>query len=122
MSRREDGTDRFLWSYIRDLNVQPDGRIVVCGSIQQADFPVARYTVDVSLDPSFDEDGVTTVDFSAGFAEARALDLLDGGKILVAGTASEPDGGFDFALARGQDESPGGTTWLSVPLMRRAGP
>ena len=86
--------------------VQPDGRIVVAGSSADAtgsDMAVARYTRDGTLDPSFDGDGMTLVDFG-GDAVARALALQRDGKVVVAGWAIVPSGvgccAADFALAR----------------------
>jgi uncharacterized delta-60 repeat protein len=73
--------------------VQPDGRIVMAGTVTTAagdlDFGVVRFMPDGSLDTSFGSGGVVTVNLGgAGFAsgeEVRALTLDAAGNILVAG-------------------------------------
>jgi uncharacterized delta-60 repeat protein len=80
--------------------VQSDGKIVVAGiaacqestgtcSVEQdpAEFAVARYDEDGTLDASFGEDGRVTTDIGGG---ASAVALQADGKIVVAG------GGFDL--------------------------
>jgi uncharacterized delta-60 repeat protein len=88
--------------------VQPDGKIVavgtefdVDGSSVAADFAVARFNPDGSLDPTFSSDGKQTTDID-GFDEAYAMALQPGGKIVAigAGTAAIGDPGWDFELAR----------------------
>jgi len=86
--------------------VQGDGKIVVAGSSSDAtgsDMAVARYTASGLLDPSFDGDGLTLVDF--GFeSSARAVTVQPDGRVVLAGSALQPVGAgcctSDFALAR----------------------
>jgi uncharacterized delta-60 repeat protein len=78
--------------------IQPDGRIVVAGSIS-GDFAVARYNRDASLDTSFDSDGKAIVDFGS-YEEAWSVGLQRNGRIVVAGFTSLGEGNNDFALAR----------------------
>lgn len=89
---------------IYGLAIQADGKIVAAGEVNadgfgDGDIGIARYTVAGKLDTSFDGDGkvVTTVAASEG---ASALTLQGDGKIVVAGHATLPDTGNDFALLR----------------------
>jgi len=79
--------------------VRPDGKIVVAGYTFDtvalaADFALARLKPGGALDPSFSGDGKRTVDFGDD-ESIFAMELLSGGKILVAGSGSG-----SFALAR----------------------
>ncbi len=73
--------------------LQPDGKIVAVGT-SAADFALARYNTDGSLDTSFGTGGKVTTDFG-GTDQAWAAVLQPDGKIVAAGLASA-----DFALAR----------------------
>jgi uncharacterized delta-60 repeat protein len=81
--------------------VQPDGKIVVAGLSTtgglvnpDADFALARYNTDGSLDASFGGDGKVTTDLGAETDVGRAV-VIQNGKIVVAGTSDS-----DVALAR----------------------
>jgi uncharacterized delta-60 repeat protein len=75
--------------------IQADGRIVAAGrSFAGADFALARYNPDGSLDSSFDGDGRVLTDFGAD-NEASGVAIQTDGRIVVAGVS-----GGDFALAR----------------------
>jgi uncharacterized delta-60 repeat protein len=82
--------------------LQVDGKIVVAGTAlgANADFAVARYNADGSLDSTFGSGGLVTTDISAGsLDQAFAVAVQADGKVLVAGTtfgSSRPD----FALVR----------------------
>jgi uncharacterized delta-60 repeat protein len=90
--------------------VQSDGKIVVVGysslvrlpAVQpNADFLVARYNADGTLDTSFGGGGKVTTDFSGRLDIAQAVVIQHNGKIVVAGYTDNSAGtGFDFALAR----------------------
>ena len=71
--------------------LQPDGRIVVAGSLHngrnRSRFWVARLMADGSLDGTFGENGVVTTAFEGVSALADALLLTRDGKILVGGAA-----------------------------------
>ena len=78
----------------RAVVVQPDGKIVVAGSIDGrsspipaafgSDFEVTRFNPDGSLDTTFSGDGKVSINFGgADFAQAVALQA--DGKIVVAG-------------------------------------
>jgi uncharacterized delta-60 repeat protein len=84
--------------------VQPDGKIVAAGfaSLPVAGrvFAVARFDSEGARDPSFGGDGIVTTRFGDGTAAGRAVAIEADGDIVVAGTSSQPDTGWDFALAR----------------------
>ncbi|MCP4538197.1 MAG: hypothetical protein GY832_13740, partial [Chloroflexi bacterium] len=80
--------------------IQTDGKIVVVGSVNGgADFGLARYNSNGSLDTSFDTDGKVTTDFSASNDQANAVVIQSDGKIVVVGQ-SGLSSATDFALAR----------------------
>ena len=64
----------------------------------EADFALARYDPDGSLDPTFGRDGIVTTDFAAATDFAYAVALQSDGKIVAAGTSVGDT--EDFALAR----------------------
>ena len=82
--------------------IQPDGKIVAAGSnsnINSADFAVARYNTDGTLDDNFADSGTVTTDFFNGPDYAKAVAIQVNGKIVAGGTARA--GGHDnFALVR----------------------
>ncbi len=93
--------------YAFDLVVQPDGKLVVAGWASDisdpADFALARYNPDGSLDPSFGGTGLVRAGFGAfSIEEGFALLREPNGKLVVGGwAASSPlDPGVDFVLMR----------------------
>lgn len=88
------------------LAVQANGKLVVAGSTENAegsaDFLMGRYNPDGTLDPSFSEDGLLTLDLGDD-DDANALTLEPSGTIVVAGRSGSdlalirvnPDGGLD---------------------------
>ncbi|MGH9267957.1 MAG: hypothetical protein ACRD0D_07255, partial [Acidimicrobiales bacterium] len=124
--------DFFEYQMGRALAIQADGRILMAGIAfvelppnapppppnfeRYADFALARYNPDGTLDTSFGGDGKVTTDFDArvgggdeltpgypgdaSFEEANALAIQPDGKIVAAGRGSGVDSGSDFALAR----------------------
>jgi uncharacterized delta-60 repeat protein len=100
---------RYGASRAYDVAVQADGKIVAVGmrfrgNDAQNDelFAVARYLPDGRLDRSFSRDGLASVDFGFGDADASAVALQRGGKILVAGSGARNvyRTEQDFAVAR----------------------
>lgn len=71
--------------------LQPDGKIVVAGSINTGvlDYAVARFTSTGARDTTFSADGVVTADFAAGADEPHAVAVQITGKIVVAGTTNQ---------------------------------
>jgi uncharacterized delta-60 repeat protein len=89
--------------------VQPDGRIVVLGSVRTgavaSDMAIVRLMPDGAFDVSFDGDGRRLVTFGltgsdgSSYDNAGALALQPDGKIIVAGEASSANG-YDTVVAR----------------------
>jgi uncharacterized delta-60 repeat protein len=79
------------------MALQPDGKLVVVGD-SDANFALARYNPDGSLDAGFGSGGKVITSFG-GIDQASAVSLQPDGKIVVAG---QTDTGIsiDFALAR----------------------
>ena len=101
-----DGDGKLVTNFLgsdegRALVVQADGKILVAGhkyTSGSADFALARYNPDGSLDASFSADGMQTVDFSGGIDYGYAIALQGDGKILVAGASKGLN--YNIALAR----------------------
>lgn len=91
-------TDFAAGDVIRGLVVQADGRIVAAGS-DGADFALARYNADGSLDTSFGTGGKVTTDFGGALDRAWALVLQSDGALIAGGNAQTATGQH-FALAR----------------------
>ncbi|GAA2875685.1 hypothetical protein [Streptomyces mexicanus] len=91
------------------LAVQDDGKVVVLGSSYGggfgADFVMARYDPDGTLDSGFGNGGVVVTDFE-GDEAAHGLALQPDGKIVVAGTTQRPgsEGCCWFTVARYQPD------------------
>jgi uncharacterized delta-60 repeat protein len=88
--------------------IQPDGKILVIGTVSPGRFPtsdfgVARLTAEGRLDTTFGRDGSVVTAFSPG-SDDQALDgvLLPDGKLVVSGMTSSTreTGPRDFAVAR----------------------
>jgi uncharacterized delta-60 repeat protein len=87
---------------LRDLAIQPDGRVVVAGFNSTAsgnNFELARYNSDGGLDTSFDGDGRVVTAFPSGTSFAEAVAIQADGKILAGGGANlaryNSDGSLD---------------------------
>jgi uncharacterized delta-60 repeat protein len=98
--------------------VQPDGKIVVAGAAiaangVDADFAVARYNADGSLDDNFGAHGIATVDLGTENDDATGLALQSDGKIVLAGNASE-DVGLVRLLSNGSLDPTFGNLGKSV--------
>jgi uncharacterized delta-60 repeat protein len=80
---------------------QPDGKFVAVGSTVSglfANFALARFNANGTLDASFGTGGIVTTSFGVS-AEATSAAVQADGKIVAAGYANL-DGGESFALAR----------------------
>jgi uncharacterized delta-60 repeat protein len=87
------------------LAIQPDGKIVVVGGANDddnnANFAVARYLPNGTLDTAFGNAGTLLLSLAGGDAAASAVALQADGKVVVAGTAIGPGVvGQEFAVVR----------------------
>lgn len=89
--------------------VQPDGMIVVVGTVTSANGPgntdigVVRLLPNGALDPSFGSGGKTTIAFDlggSGWDTAEGVVLQPDGKIVIAGSAEVASLSTDIAVAR----------------------
>jgi uncharacterized delta-60 repeat protein len=80
------------------LVIQPNGKIVVAGhgvDSSFADFALARYDTDGSLDKTFgDGDGKVTTDVGPGHDVAQDLVLKPNGRLVAAGYSAKTTGRF----------------------------
>jgi uncharacterized delta-60 repeat protein len=77
-------------------------KIIAAGytdNFYSVDFALVRYTANGTLDTSFGEHGEVTTDFDHFTDEITSI-VLQGDKIIVAGSAASSSGNFEFALAR----------------------
>ncbi len=82
------------------MRLQPDGKILVSGSLGGGNFAVARLNQDGTLDAGFGSGGITSIANTSGKAawsgrEAWDVGLQSDGKILLVGV-----GGSDWRIAR----------------------
>jgi len=96
--------DSTFYDSANAIALQPDGKIVVAGITEDifnnlADFALARYNSDGSLDTTFDTDGKVTTDLGSSIDFGSDVALQLDGKIVMAG-GSLLGGSIDFALAR----------------------
>ena len=79
-----------------------DGKVVAAGFAvvgTTVDFALARYHRDGTLDRSFGTGGRVTTDFAGGEDRAEGL-VLQGDRLVAAGSTIGVSGGQRFALAR----------------------
>jgi uncharacterized delta-60 repeat protein len=86
------------------IAIQPDGKIVAAGGSafgKKANFTLARYNTDGSLDSGFGGDGKVTTKLTAGHDWVNALTIQPNGKIVAVG-GSKPlnNNNAKFALVR----------------------
>ncbi|MFO1008373.1 MAG: protein kinase [Planctomycetaceae bacterium] len=84
------------------LGIQGDGKIVMGGEASDgslADFALVRYHSDGSLDTTFDGDGKIALAIGDRDDVGHSVELLDDGKILLAGT-TDIAGQYDVAVVR----------------------
>jgi uncharacterized delta-60 repeat protein len=97
-------------SAVNAVTLQPDGKIIAAGFTRTAgagaEFALARYKPNGSLDPTFGSAGRAETSIgTAQYAAINAVALQRDGRIVVAGYAGTTSGGdnsdtADFALAR----------------------
>jgi len=79
---------------VRDVALQPDGKLVIAGIYGANDFILVRLLPSGAPDPSFDGDGVVTTNFG-GAESGYSVIVLPDGRIVLAGSHNG-----DFALVR----------------------
>ncbi|MEP0347863.1 Ig-like domain-containing protein [Rhodopirellula bahusiensis] len=85
-----------------DLLVDGEGEIVIAGTATESfadDFTLARFSSDGVLDPSFDSDGLVTLDVAGSDDFATSLEIGIDGKLFVVGFTT-PVGGNRAAVVR----------------------
>jgi uncharacterized delta-60 repeat protein len=93
-------TDFGYFDFAGGVAIQADSRIIAVGyGGLGANFALARYNPNGSLDPSFSGDGKQITDFG-GDDGANAVVLQADGRIVAAGSGLGPNQASDFALAR----------------------
>lgn len=88
---------------VRAMELQTDGKIVVCGSGGTAsdwDFGAARIMENGVLDPTFGQQGIVVTDMGYGHDQPADLMIQPDGKVVVAGTGKGGDGLDHVALVR----------------------
>lgn len=78
---------------IRDIALQPDGKILACGYIVPGGYFVLRLNADGSLDNTFDSDGILQGNDVNSVANAVAYQ--DDGSIVIAGATFANGGGTE---------------------------
>jgi len=85
------------------MAVQNDGKVLMAGrgyNQDDADFAVARFNSDGSLDTSFGTGGMVLVDMGSMNETAYALAVQTNGKIVVVGQADGGVSTYDFGITR----------------------
>ncbi|MDH3439975.1 MAG: hypothetical protein OEM63_04420 [Gammaproteobacteria bacterium] len=80
-----------------------DGKLVLAGhksTILGTDFLITRLNTDGTVDTTFGQDGIVTVDFDGGWDAVEALALQADGKIIAAGTSEDGDLNTGLAMVR----------------------
>lgn len=93
------------------LIIQPDGKIIVCGTIWNAnskDIMLVRYNADGSLDTSFGINGINVTDIGANNDEGRKIIQQPDGRVIVGGIS-----GDNALLARYAVGAPAATSTLT---------
>lgn len=108
--------------YGQALAIQSDGKILVAGYARIGmvfEFAIARVDQSGALDPTFGTGGKVLTPIGSR-AQARAIDLANGGRFMVAGVA-RISGNHDFAVARYNSDGSldtlfGGTGVVTTPI------
>ncbi len=94
------------YARVKDIVIQPDGKIVVGGSGTWngfEDWAALRYNSNGTLDNSFSGDGIASLALTSANDEVQAVLLQPDGKIVLAGSAGQTgnaSGDPSFAVAR----------------------
>jgi uncharacterized delta-60 repeat protein len=96
-------------SYAFDVALQPDGKIIVAGTVfvafdpgesSDTDFALARYNTNGTPDVTFGNGGQVSTDFVGFEDDAFSVLIQPDGKIVAVGSANDPATFYDFAAAR----------------------
>lgn len=88
-------------SAINDITIQSDGKIIAAGYTEKlADFAVARYNSNGTLDTTFGSGGIVITDFFNDDDRATSVSLQSDGKIVVGGGIFDLDLLKNFAVVR----------------------
>jgi uncharacterized delta-60 repeat protein len=79
--------------------IQPDNRIIAVG-LRGTDYFVLRYQTNGKHDRTFGDGGLVSRTFNVNVSEARGVEVLDDGSIVVAGNARLANGSTAAAVAR----------------------
>jgi uncharacterized delta-60 repeat protein len=102
--RTEFASQSVEWAV--SLAIQGDGKILVVGPVgipgtgTGANFGLARYNPDGTLDAGFDGDGKVVTDFSVTTDFPSTVAVQSNGKIVAAGSSRPFGGVYDVAVAR----------------------
>ncbi|MFO7791191.1 MAG: T9SS type A sorting domain-containing protein [Bacteroidales bacterium] len=89
-------THFYTQSLLGNIDIQPDGKIILCGSLTNNALALARYNSDGSLDSSFGNDG-KVIDYSVDLAVETGLQ--SDGKIVCFGNKID-NGERNFCITR----------------------
>ncbi|MDZ4823188.1 MAG: T9SS type A sorting domain-containing protein [Flavobacteriales bacterium] len=94
---------QYVSEEVREMLIQPDGKIVVCGTdyVDSYDFMLLRYNSDGSLDVDFGDNGKATFHYGESFTHnyGIAVVMQQDGKFVVAGY-SETSPAKSFTIMR----------------------
>jgi uncharacterized delta-60 repeat protein len=88
------------------VSVRPDGKIVAGGHVEMVngaddgDFGLVQYNPDGTLDASFGSNGIVHTDFFGDLDRANGMVIQPDGRIVLAGSTYDANGGSQVALAR----------------------
>lgn len=84
---------QYVDSRVHDMLLQPDGKIIVCGTtyVNSFDFMMIRYLEDGAPDASFGENGKAFIDFDNLNNYGLGYALQSDGKIVIAGYSATPN-------------------------------
>ncbi len=92
-------TDFLYFDSALKIALQSDGKIVMCGSFDNKT-GLVRYNTNGSIDSTFSDDGITTVNIGTAGNHARALAIQTDGRIVTAGISVNGTTNYCFTLAR----------------------
>lgn len=90
--------------YLNDIALQPDGKIVLCGTASSSSLGFARLLADGQVDAAFGTSGFSVFHLASYGGVANSVVLLADGKMLAGGYNSfSGPRGYDFFVARFQN-------------------